>query len=648
MVPAMRKILKSLIVLLGSISAVYLQYKFPVIDRWIIIYIWVFLSAWKMGMISGISSTLTSLGLAGIYLIPAENFGLDDVISLFVLSGLGIWISYTMEKQKQDSARVRAKDFLDTLLDNIPLIVFVKDADDLRYQNFNEFGSKLMGISRDELLGKSDFDLFPENAKAFSTADKEVLASGKVKDIPIEEVQTATGKRLLHTRKIPILDNDGKPIYLLGVCEDITDKIIREKKYALELQEEAARRERNRLKERESIVARAISTLSETIDYDETINGIVKAVVPAMGDWAVLSLMNEDGQIRRVAGVHKDKNLQPLLEEFMRDYPPTEADVETYRAITTGIPTLVKSFTDEETMAFPGNKRKNEIYVALGTNSWVIIPVRTRDGILGVLGISRHSSREPFDDLDFALAQEIGRRTGTILDNTILFQSTQKAVRARDEFLSIASHELKTPITSLRLQLEMLMRPGRSGDVTKPIQNAVKQLDRLTLLVNDLLDVGRLESGKMNYHIDVVNIADVVREVTDAMMPQFLATGTVLNVWIEGSPVAFLDRYRMEQVLVNLLNNALKYGLGKPVDVHLSKVNGEVVLTIRDRGVGISQNQIPKIFDKFERGGKVSSIAGLGLGLYITHEIVTAFRGKITVRSSEGEQTEFTVTLPGA
>lgn len=652
----MKMALRLILTIGGSVAAVYAQKASTSLDQWIIFYVWVFFISWIVGMLEGMVATVSGLALAGILLIPAGTFGTEDVVMLMMLTGLGFWVSYTMEKYKIDRKKVKesselekAKGFLDSLLDNLPLMVFVKDAQTLKYLNYNEFGLKLLGFRKEDIIGKEDYDVFkPEQAGFFRKLDQEVIRSRKVFDIQVEEIETPTGNRLLHTRKIPILDEKGNPLYLLGVSEDITEKIAREKKYALELQEEAARRERNLIRERENFVAHAISTLSQTIDYGETITGIVKTVVPSMGDWAILSLINEDGEIHRTAGVHRDEALQALLDEFMRDYPLTENDEEIRRAYKTGIPTIQKTHSDEELMALPGPRRKTELYIAMGTNSWVIIPVRTRDGILGTLSISRDKTREAFDELDFALAQEIGRRVGTILDNTKLFQSTQKAVRARDEFLSIASHELKTPITSLRLQLEMMLRQGKTADLSRPIKNAIRQIDRLTLLVNDLLDVGRLESGKMNYHIDVVGIGELVKEVTDTMMPQFLSTGTILITTIDENPIAFVDRYRMEQVLVNLLNNAQKYGLGKPVEVSVRKDGADVILSVRDRGVGIPENQLEKIFGKFERGGKFSSIAGLGLGLYITREIVSAFKGDIKVKSIEGEQTEFIVTLPGA
>lgn len=657
MVARMKRGFCILISVILSAVAVYAQKMTPSLDQWVIVYLSICLIAWNRGMLEGVVSTVVSFGLAGLFLIPPDKFGAEDVVMLTFLTGLGFWISSTMEKYKrgriQGRANVeleKAKGFLDTLIDNIPLLVFVKDAEDLRFRNFNEYGCRLLNVKREELIGKNDFDICsPEEAGKFQEHDRKVLETGNVVDIPVEELTVpGRGKILLHTRKIPILDENGKPLYLLGVSEDITEKIAREKRHALEIQEEAAKKERQKLRERESIVAQTISSLSGVLSYEEATTGLVRAVVPVLGDWAVISLLSDEGELLRRTGIHRDPGLQTELDEFIRHFPPSDEDADVQAAIREGKATLRKHISEAEMEQLPRAKRKLELYLRLGTSSWVIVPLRTRDGILGVLGIARGKDREGFDELDFTLAQEICNRVSTILDNSKLFESTQKAVRARDEFLSIASHELKTPITSLRMQLEMLLRPGRSPELARPLTNAVRQVDRLTLLVNDLLDVGRLESGKMNYHLDVVGIGDVVKEVSTSMLPQFLSKGTVLLTEIDGNPFAFVDRYRMEQVIVNLLNNALKYGPGKPVHLTLTRQGSMVEMKVRDRGVGISPEHITKIFEKFERGGKVSSVAGLGLGLYITREIVQAFKGRIQVESVEGEWTEFTVLLPGA
>lgn len=566
-------------------------------------------------------------------------------VSLITLFSGGLFLRKSLFR-KEEQSRDR---FLNGLLDNLPLLVYVKDARDLRILNFNEYGLRLLNLRREDVIGKDDFHFCSSaDAEEARRKDFEVIARKRVVQIPVEELFVpGRGKSLFQTRKTPIYDEAGEVQYLLVVSEDITEKVAREKRVALELQEEATRRERQMIGERERLLTETISRLSEIREYQESIQEVVRSLVPSIGDWAVISLMNEAGVLVRSAGAHRDLDLRPYLDEFMRNFPPGEEDLDIQRAIVEGESTLRGFASDDEIAGLPLHPRKKELYKILGTNSWIIVPLVSGDVNFGVLGIARGKGREGFDELDLAHARELARRAGTMIENARLLHSTQKAVRSRDEFLTIASHELKTPITSLRLQLEMLLRPGRFPELQKPLRNAVGQVDRLALLVNDLLDVGRLESGKLNYHLDLVGIGELVREVTTAMLPQFNVTGTDLQLEIEGNPFSFVDRYRMEQALVNLLNNALKYGPGRPVIVKLYRQESSVVLKIRDRGVGIAADQTHKIFEKFERGGKTFSVAGLGLGLYLTREIIHAFRGKIEVESVEGEFTEFTVTLPG-
>ncbi len=649
----MKFFLKTVVTLLGSMAAVYAQKHAVLLGQWIIIYSWVFVCSWVFGMAQGMIATVVSLTLAGIFIIPENQFGAEDVCMLMILTCLGFWISFSMEKYKEGRAKLhkteeiaKASGFLNSLLDNLPLMVFVKNADDLKFRNFNHAGLVLLGLKSEDLIGKNDYDFFPaEMAKAFQDKDREVLKSGVIHDIPMEEIDTPFGKKLLHTKKIPIMDGKGKSLYLLGVSEDITEKVALEKKRAVELQNDAIKFERQQIQERENFVAQAISSLSETIDYKATAHRLMRSVVPIMGDWAILSLWNEEGILLRVAGLHRDESRKPFIDEFIRDFPPNENAIEVQKAMK-GEATLEKSITDEEFISAGISARKLELYHILGTFSSIIAPVRGREGILGILSISRDKDRMPFDELDFSIVQEIGRRAGTILDNNRLFLSTQRAVRARDEFLSIASHELKTPITALKLQLQMMIRGNKTKEIERPIINAIRQIDRLTMLVNDLLDVGRLESGKMNYHLTSTQLGSLVSEVAEAMHPQFEAAGTELKLELTHDPSVFVDSYRMEQVMVNLLNNAMKYGLGRPVHVLLEQKEKHAIFTVKDHGVGIPEGHISKIFDKFERGGKISSIAGLGLGLYITHEIVKAFNGTIVVKSKEGEGTEVSVHLP--
>jgi signal transduction histidine kinase len=226
----------------------------------------------------------------------------------------------------------------------------------------------------------------------------------------------------------------------------------------------------------------------------------------------------------------------------------------------------------------------------------------------------------------------------------------EDAVRMRDEFLAIASHELRTPLTPLRLQLQVMLRhlrQGRSGipEVQSAAESALRQTERLTALVDDLLQVSRISMGRLTLHLETMDLADAAREVLERHQPDARGAGCVLS--LQAQPVVGrFDRLRVDEVLTNLIVNAIKYGAGKPVEVVVERENGTARLIVRDRGIGISSQDQMRIFDRFERAVSVRSYGGLGLGLYIVKQIVAAHGGNIDVRSAPGEGATFTVELP--
>lgn len=648
-------ILKIVFTLFCSYLGVLIQEHLPYIDQWVVIYTVVFLVSWFGGMIQGMISTVFSLSLAGLILIPEESFDLHHLAELLVLTCLGFWFSYSVHIYKKSLVKLgaskeldKARSFLDTLLDNIPMMVFVKDAQDLRFVKFNKSGLDLLGFDLDDLIGKNDFDFFPvDQASEFIKKDREVLNQTGSIDIPREYIDTKyKGKRILHTKKISIFDANGKPLYLLGVSEDITDVIEAEALKIKILAEDAAKSERLRIQERESFVSNAISSLSLTLDYQETLNRLVSIVVPSLGDWSTLSVIDGDGVFKRVTSVHRDPKLQSLLNEFVERYPPNHKDIELRKAMDFGEASLLKEVNVELLKLRSSDERRLEICQELGIASSVVIPIKSRNKISGVLSIVRGPERKPFDELDLMVAEELGRRAGIVLENSLLFKSTQIAVRARDEFLSIASHELKTPITALKMQLQMLQRTNGEDKSFKPLGNAVKQIDRLTVLVDDLLNVSKIESGKMSYLFQSLMIGDLVTEVIDILRTQFNAAGVDLVLNIHDNAEIDGDRYRLEQVFVNLLNNALKYGEAKTVSVNVFLSDESVVVSFTDQGKGIPAEFHKRVFDKFERGRQDSTISGLGLGLFISNEIVMAHGGHIELKSHPGEGAEFKIILP--
>lgn len=216
------------------------------------------------------------------------------------------------------------------------------------------------------------------------------------------------------------------------------------------------------------------------------------------------------------------------------------------------------------------------------------------------------------------------------------------AVKARDEFLSIASHELKTPLTSLMLQTQLFKRGIAGGDerflekerIKKLIDQVDRQSVRLTRLVDDMLDIGRINSGRLTIQKEVISLSDLFHDVVERLAPVMNETNTPVDYVCHELIQSNCDRYRIEQVLINLLTNTIKYGEKKPVLVTLEKIDDKAHLKVIDHGRGVPDEVKDKIFNRFERAVSFHEVTGLGLGLYITKEIVEAHGGSIWVESA--------------
>lgn len=223
-------------------------------------------------------------------------------------------------------------------------------------------------------------------------------------------------------------------------------------------------------------------------------------------------------------------------------------------------------------------------------------------------------------------------------------EALRRAVSARDEFISIASHELRTPLTSLRMQLQFAQKKRSvmgEEKLEKMFDVSIKQVDRLTTLIVDLLDVTKIQTGQLSYKFETANL----RAVLDGVLERFESP---VKIAVSGAAelIAKVDVFRMEQVFVNLLSNAVKYGEGNGIEIKLEASKKECILRFKDHGMGIAEDKIGFIFDKFARAISSSNISGLGLGLYITKSIVDAHGGEISVESVFGEWTVFTLRLP--
>jgi len=228
-------------------------------------------------------------------------------------------------------------------------------------------------------------------------------------------------------------------------------------------------------------------------------------------------------------------------------------------------------------------------------------------------------------------------------DERVRLSEAQASIRMRDEFLSIAAHELRTPLTALQLQLDTIRR---AEGASPRIERAARSTTRLADLVESLLDVSRIATGRMPFRWEKSDLAALVRDVGDGMLDTAHRSGCALQVTVPPVLETCCDPLRVQQVLTNLLANAIKYGVGKPIDVTLRAERGDAVLDVRDHGAGVPDADRARIFERFERAVPMRNYGGLGLGLYVAREIVAAHGGTIAVADAAGGGACFTVTFP--
>jgi PAS domain S-box-containing protein len=416
--------------------------------------------------------------------------------------------------------------------------------------------------------------------------------------------------------------------------------------------ERARRHARARQQGAESaFLARASEALASSLDPAGTLESLVQLAVPALADGCGVYLLGPDGAVLRHAVAHADPALAEAMRAFHVKYPVRlDARGGIGRVLRTGEPELVPLLPEAALEALPEGLREDTR--RLGVRSYLSVPMESRGRRLGALTLAQVGSGRSFGPADLPLVLDLARRAALAVDNAQLYLEAQSAVRTREDFLQVASHELKTPLTPLALKLQTLARElgaQPETDFTRRARAHVeagrKQVRKLSELIGDLLDVSRIMGGRFALELEEVELAGLVREVASRHESQAEQAGCAVSLSL-GEVRGRWDRLRLEQVVTNLLDNALKYGAGKPVQVRLARQEGRAVLEVQDAGIGLEPSQAARIFERFERAVSERHYGGLGLGLYITRTIVEGLGGHVGVTGAPGEGACFRVELP--
>jgi signal transduction histidine kinase len=399
------------------------------------------------------------------------------------------------------------------------------------------------------------------------------------------------------------------------------------------------------------LLGEATALMSATFDYEGVFNQLTRLCVRWLADWAIIDLMEGEKSVR-LAGAHRDSDKELLLQELSERYPVcADSNVPAAVVFRTGTPLHLADVSDAERRSYSLDDRHSELIAQLGTRSAIIVPLITRDIRLGALTLGASLPRH-FTEDDIEPVAEMGRRLALAIDNARLLRETQRAVQLRDEFLSVASHELRTPITSLQLSVDFLIHAFTGSaavsreHVDRSLNRVLRNTERLRQLTDELVDVTRIEQGRVELQASEVELGKLVRETVGHFELELAAAGCSLSIDCTDPVVGMWDASRLAQVITNLLSNAIKFGRGRPIEIAIRATNGAAMLDVRDHGIGIDPARLPYVFDRFERAVSPRHYGGLGLGLYIARLIVQAHGGTIRVVSTPDEGSKFTVEIP--
>jgi predicted ATPase/signal transduction histidine kinase len=407
--------------------------------------------------------------------------------------------------------------------------------------------------------------------------------------------------------------------------------------------------ERKRAEALVRFLAEAGATLVESLDYHATLTLVARLAVPFLADWCVVDLLESGKKIERVGASHADPTKAGLLRELGERYPPEWNSTEPWSTvIRTARPLLVDEVTEATLSGYGRGAENVRILRELGTRTLLAVPLMARGQILGAISFVSGRPECHYGARDLALAEELARRAAGAIDNATLYRNAQQAIRSRDEFLSTASHELRTPVTSLQLVIQNLLRRPHEEhfSASRMLAVADQQTQRLSALIDELLDVTRTASGELTLAPEDFDLVAATRHVLERTKTQIERSKSDVTLHGDQPILGRWDRTRVDQLLTHLLSNALTYGAGKPIDIQLERAGAQARIVVSDHGIGISADRLPHIFDRFERATSVRHYGGLGLGLFIARQIVEAHHGSISVQSQPGVGSTFTIDLP--
>lgn len=474
--------------------------------------------------------------------------------------------------------------------------------------------------------------LHPDDRPQLQQVVQQALAEGGDHRIEYRIFLPGGGVRWLEARGTVFRDDANRPCFMHGVSVDITQR----KHAELDM----------------AFLAQASAELAALVDPQSTIDKITRLAVPNFADWCAIDLV-QNGQLVRQSVAHIDPRKVELAHEVHRRYPPKINDPRgSWQIVRSGQPNFVPHIDRELiTLSVPEPERL-QILLDLGLTSYIGVPLIAHGEVIGVATFITAESGRIYTEQDLQLALELARRAAIAIDNAQLYQALRQADRDKDVFLATLAHELRNPLAALSSAVTLIgfhaQNPQRIGSVQQVMQRQVDQLGRL---VDDLLDISRIATGKIKLRREPANLAMVINHAVEATRPMIEDGHHQLSLNYPDHPIEVLgDVARLTQVFANLLNNAAKFTpRGGHITVNVTYAPNECAVHIIDTGIGIEPDMLPQLFRLFSQGRQLANggAAGLGIGLSLVDRLVQMHGGRVTAHSAgPGKGSEFIVRLP--
>ena len=500
---------------------------------------------------------------------------------------------------------------------------------------FNHGAENIFGYSQAEVIGTPLDRLIPQRFRSIHRQHVENFASG-------DSIARRMGERLT---TIAGLRKNGEEfpaeaaISKLGVGDaTILTVALRDVT------------ERKRVEKEQQFLAEAGIVLAGSLDYEQTLATVARLVVRDFADWCIVEVIEAHEQLRRLKVVSADPSKSQLCAALEQVSIDRERPYLLRTVVDTKQPLVVEHITSELLESMAQGPAHLQVLQAVGPTSMMALPLLRHGQLFGVLAFLSSSSRH-YGRGDLRLAKALADRAAVAIENARLYDASVEAAQIRDQVLGFVAHDLRNPLGAITMQASLLERSGPEPErrSRKPVEAIQRAATRMSRLIQDILDVSRMEGGHLSVEQERVQTEQIVSDSVIAQKPLADAASVDLRLDLEpGVADVWADRDRVLQVFENLIGNALRYTKpGGRITAGAASHDGEVLLSVKDTGTGISAEELPHVFDRFWQARKTRR-AGAGLGLQIAKGIVEAHGGHIWVESTVGVGTTFYFTLPTA